>query len=246
MERSVVQGCVAHVVDLVDCRVGVEAEGCDDFLETTTSGLHEWGAATKARICLVGVGSDPHQQRSAHLEALGGCIDERCVACVVPGVNQIPVPHIVAGEQALQHLGIAVVRCEDERSIAILLRIAVDIFFGLCSRQRQLVGVSDLVQEQGGPRCGSSKEPREGWDREDALEDIEDQVDRPQQIPAQQQPRRQPYGDRDHQALLESLGVESLGRTRGPAPACRLPGPSPIEALEGLDEGHAGAGAAAQ
>mmetsp|Transcript_9782 Transcript_9782/g.17293 ORF Transcript_9782/g.17293 Transcript_9782/m.17293 type:complete len:295 (-) Transcript_9782:469-1353(-) len=164
MVRGIMECCVSIVVLLVDARPRRVLGGpqChDDVSEATSRCLHQCRPSTTALICLIWISPVTQQRRRALPETLGSCVDQRRVTSIVSGIHEVSVAELFVEKQALQHLRIAIMRSKDQRSIAVLLHVAVDkmryLVWGNCEL------FSNTTRHQWRSTVQPAKDPREWW-----------------------------------------------------------------------------------
>mmetsp|Transcript_49810 Transcript_49810/g.131655 ORF Transcript_49810/g.131655 Transcript_49810/m.131655 type:complete len:276 (+) Transcript_49810:1741-2568(+) len=218
MEGGIVESGVPVVVDHVDGRVG-EADRRDNVLVAAAGGLHERSPSTASLVGDIRVRAAAEQPGGALAEALGGGVDQGGVAVLVGGVDEVPVAELRAAQEPVDQLRIAVVRRKDQGGVPVLLHIIVQVRGHLVGRQSQLLHCGGLIDHRrslgggepehrenpGQRRPDPAKDPRERRYRQNPLEYVEDDVQRPPPVVAQEEDPRQPDAASDHSHLLHTL-----------------------------------------
>mmetsp|Transcript_66766 Transcript_66766/g.159340 ORF Transcript_66766/g.159340 Transcript_66766/m.159340 type:complete len:281 (-) Transcript_66766:30-872(-) len=236
MIGRIVQGRVAMIISKIDGNFRHHSQSRNNVFVSSTCCLHQRSSPTVALVGQLWIGAGAEQGRCALPESLCGCVDQSCVPTVIACIHQVPVAQILVVDELLHNLGIPIVRCEDQSSVAVLLHVAVDILRHLSCRQRCLLYGLAMVQNRRPPRHPATKhpgEPGEWREGQDVMKQVIYQVQRPHHIPPEKQPTKEPNPSDSQSDLLQKLFVH------GHAPAALGLAVAASMALERLDYGSA-------
>mmetsp|Transcript_53884 Transcript_53884/g.163687 ORF Transcript_53884/g.163687 Transcript_53884/m.163687 type:complete len:239 (+) Transcript_53884:965-1681(+) len=227
MVRGVMERSVPKIVGHVEGRIG-QTDSRHDVLVPAARRLHQRGPPSAALVGHVRVGAAAEQRGRGLPVPLGARINQRRVAVLVGGIDQVVITKFLAQQHAIHELRVAVVSGKDKRGIAVLVDVVLHVCGDLLGRQPQLLKCAGLlhhwralVKPAEDPREGRPnppEDPREGRDRQNAVQQVEHEVQRPHVVIAHDHAEN-PEASSDGHSLLRTLASQRGGC--GPAP--RLP-----------------------